>query len=241
MREPEATLVTGGSNGIGAAIVQSRLKKDETVINLDRVAPDDQCGGVYFETDLGDLPALKATLEDVVSKHSVTRVVNCAGIAALSPLTELNEGDFSRTMEINVLAPSLIVKAAVPAMIHAGFGRVVNVSSRSALGRGLRTSYAASKGALISATRVWALELGEHGITVNAIGPGPIETELYRAANPPDSDVTKQVVASVPVKRLGKPEDVASAADYFLSRESGFVTGQTLFVCGGLTIGGVAV
>lgn len=241
MQEHEVTLVTGGSNGIGKAIVRSRLQRGGTVINLDRATPDDDAGALYFETDLANSATLAATLDEIVARHAVTRIVNCAGIAALSPLSELDGGDFSKTMDVNVLAPALIVKAMIPAMVNAGFGRVVNISSRSALGRGLRTSYAASKGALISATRVWALELAEHGITVNAIGPGPIETELYRAANPPNSDVTKKVIASVPVRRLGKPEDVASAVDFFLSRDSGFVTGQILYVCGGLTIGGVAV
>ena len=86
-------------------------------------------------------------------------------------------------------------------------------------------------------TRVWALELGQHGITVNAIGPGPIRTELFDRANPPGSPRTQAIVDSVPVKRVGMPEDVAQAVSFFLDRRSGFTTGQMLYVCGGMTVG----
>ncbi len=86
-------------------------------------------------------------------------------------------------------------------------------------------------------TRVWSLELGRHGITSNAIGPGPIRTELFDRANPPDSPRTRAIVESVPVKRVGTPEDIAHAASYLLDARSGFVTGQVLYVCGGMTVG----
>lgn len=240
MDKPKATLVTGGSNGIGAAIVQSRMNLGETVVNLDRAAPRGE-GAHSIEVDLADQAALAAVLADVTATHDVMRIVNCAGVAVTAPLEGFRAEDFSLTMTVNLLAPALIVQACLPAMKARSFGRILNISSRSALGRGLRTFYASSKGALISATRVWALELGAFGITCNAIGPGPIETELYRAANPPESPATQKVIASVPVGRLGPPEDVAVAADFFLSDQAGFVTGQTLYVCGGLTIGGVAV
>ena len=240
MGKPKATLVTGGSNGIGAAIVQSRLTLGETVVNLDCAVPRGE-GAHTVEADLADQAALTAVLAETTATYDVTRIVNCAGVAVTAPLDEFRPEDFSLTMAVNMLAPALVVQACLPAMKAHRFGRILNISSRSALGRGLRTSYASSKGALISATRVWALELGSFGITCNAIGPGPIETELYRAANPPESPVTQKVIASVPVGRLGQPEDVAAATDFFLSDKAGFVTGQTLYVCGGLTIGGVAV
>ena len=129
------------------------------------------------------------------------------------------------------------MQALLPSMTAGGFGRIVNMSSRAALGKELRTAYAATKAGLIGMTRVWALELGRHGITVNAIGPGPIRTELFDRANPPDSPRTRAIVESVPVKRVGTPEDVAQAVSFFLDRRSGFVTGQTLYVCGGMTVG----
>ena len=85
--------------------------------------------------------------------------------------------------------------------------------------------------------KVWALELAEHGITVNSIAPGPIATDLFNDVNPPGSPRTQKIIDGVPVKRLGTPEDIANAAAFFLNRDSGFITGQTLFVCGGMTVG----
>jgi NAD(P)-dependent dehydrogenase (short-subunit alcohol dehydrogenase family) len=104
------------------------------------------------------------------------------------------------------------------------------------LGKELRTAYAGAKAGLIAMAKVWALELGKNGITANAIGPGPIMTELWSKGNPPDSEKTKAIVKSVAVGRLGTPEDVANAASFLMDRKSGFVTGQVLYVCGGLTV-----
>jgi NAD(P)-dependent dehydrogenase (short-subunit alcohol dehydrogenase family) len=237
MATPESTLVTGGSHGIGAAIVAARAALGETVISFDRDQPHAGSPGETVRVDLSDRAALAEALADLTARHDVTRIVNNAAVALLAPIEELAPRDFEATMAINVLAPALIVQACLPAMKTLGFGRIVNIASRAALGKGLRTAYAGSKGALISATRVWALELACHGITVNCIGPGPVETELFRHANPPDSPVTRQIVEGIPVRRLGRPEDIAAAVDYFLDARAGFVTGQVLYVCGGMTIG----
>ncbi|MEM9063463.1 MAG: SDR family oxidoreductase [Pseudomonadota bacterium] len=237
MTKTAATLVTGGSNGIGAAIAASRAASGEVVINLDRNAPADGASGRWISVDLSDESALAGALKDALGGHDILKVVNCAGAALLDPIEDMTSADFRRTMDLNVLAPALIVQACLPAMKKHGFGRILNIASRAALGKTLRTAYAGSKGALISATRVWALELAQYGITVNAIGPGPIETELFRHANPEDSPVTKSMRDGIPVRRFGQPEDVAHAADMFLDDASGFVTGQVLYVCGGLTVG----
>ena len=239
--KPEATLVTGGAHGIGAAIVAARAALGETVVSFDRDQPAAGAPGETVRVDLSDRAALAAALAELTDRHDVTRMVNNAGVALLDPIQSLKPQDFEATMAINVLAPALIVQACLPAMQARGFGRIVNIASRAALGKGLRTSYAGSKGALVSATRVWALELAPFGITVNCIGPGPIETELFRRANPPDSPVTRQIVEGIPVRRLGRPEDIAHAVDHFLDVRAGFVTGQTLYVCGGMTIGVVPV
>lgn len=237
MTKQTATLVTGGSNGIGEAIVNARLRLGETVLNMDREIPKTASGAEFINVDLTVNDALHTTLDDITSEYNITRVVNCAGVALLSLIEEFNEDDFRKTMELNVLAPAIIVKSVIPGMRAAGFGRIVNIASRAALGKEFRTSYAGSKGALISATRVWALELGKYDITVNAIGPGPIETELFKHANPPDSERTLKLIDSIPVGRIGQPSDVAAAADYFLSDQAGYVTGQALFVCGGMSVG----
>ena len=237
MTKPTATLITGGSNGIGAAIAKARAEAGEAVINLDRDAPADGGRGRWIPVDLMDDVALGDAMQDALSGHNITRVVNCAGVALLDPIEDFEAEDFRRTMDLNVLAPALIVQACLPGMKAHHFGRILNIASRAALGKTLRTAYAGSKGALISATRVWALELAQHGITVNAIGPGPIETELFRNANPADSPVTQQMRGTIPVGKFGQPEDIAHAADYFLDERAGFVTGQVLYVCGGMTIG----
>ena len=241
MSKPEATLVTGGSHGIGAAIVAARAERGETVVSFDRDRPASGSPGETVRVDLSDRAALSDELQRLTARYDVTRVVNNAGVALLDPVESLKPEDFETTMAINVLAPALIVQACLPAMKARGFGRIVNVASRAALGKGLRTAYAGSKGALISATRVWALELAGHGVTVNCVAPGPIETELFRAANPPDSPVTRQIVEGIPVRRLGRPQDIALAVDHFLDARTGFVTGQTLYVCGGMTIGVVPI
>jgi NAD(P)-dependent dehydrogenase (short-subunit alcohol dehydrogenase family) len=113
----------------------------------------------------------------------------------------------------------------------------VSITSRVVLGKELRTAYSGSKGALTAMTRTWALEFAKDGVTVNAVAPGPIGTETFFNNNPPESDRTRKIIDGVPVRRLGSPEDIAHAVSYFLDDRSGFVTGQTLYVCGGMTVG----
>lgn len=137
---------------------------------------------------------------------------------------------------LNVRCAMQCVQAVLPGMKDQGFGRIVNMASRTVLGKELRTAYAGSKAGLVAMAKVWALELGKYGITANAIGPGPIMTELWKKGNPLDSDKTKAIIKSVAVGRLGEPKDVANAASFLLDKRTGFVTGQVLYVCGGLTI-----
>ena len=236
MTKPAATLVTGGSNGIGAAICKARAEAGEAVINLDRDSPVDGGRGRWIPVDLMDETLLADAMQDALAGNDVVKVVNCAGVALLDPIEDLTAEDFRRTMDLNVLAPALIVQFCLPAMKARRFGRILNIASRAALGKGLRTAYAGSKGALISATRVWALELAQHGITVNAIGPGPIETELFKQANPADSPVTQQIRGTIPVGKLGQPEDIAHAVSFLASPGASYVTGEHLLVAGGRTI-----
>ena len=121
-------------------------------------------------------------------------------------------------------------------MRAAGFGRIVNIVARGA-GQADRVVYSATKAGLVGLTRTLAMELGGDGITVNAIGPGPIATDLFTKSNPAGAPQTERIINSIVVKRLGTPEDVARAAMFFLSPDNGFVTGQMLYVCGGTTLG----
>jgi 3-oxoacyl-[acyl-carrier protein] reductase len=232
-----AALVTGGSRGIGAAIVQKLLARGLPVVILDREAPAEASAARFVQCDLTDLAATQAALARIAEENAILWLVNNAGIAAPATLEETTIEDFDRVVAINLRACILSAQAALPAMKAAGKGRIVTISSRAALGKELRTAYSATKAGVIGLTRTWALELAPHGITVNAIGPGPIETELFKSANPHNSPRTQAIIRGVPVQRLGQPEDIAHAADFFLSDGASFVTGQVLYVCGGMTVG----
>ncbi|MCH8037352.1 MAG: SDR family oxidoreductase [Proteobacteria bacterium] len=234
-------IVTGASNGIGWATAERLADQGLVVINLDIAAPKRESRAIHHRVDLSDSEATAAVLSEVTARHSVTRLVNNAGHATAAALEDTTFDDLRKTVEINLRATIQCTQAVLPAMKAAGFGRIVNISSRTALGKALRTAYAATKGGLISMTRGWALELAPHGITVNAVAPGPIATELFDAVNPPDSPRTEKIIQDIPVKRIGRPEDIANAVSFFLSDASGYVTGQTLYVCGGLSVGAAPV
>jgi NAD(P)-dependent dehydrogenase (short-subunit alcohol dehydrogenase family) len=121
-----------------------------------------------------------------------------------------------------------------------GWGRIVNLSSLVVLGVANRTAYAAAKAAMMSFTRTWALELAQTGITVNAVAPGPTETDLFRQNTPVGSDAEQRFLSLVPMKRFGKPEEFGAAVAFLLSEDAGFITGQTLFVDGGASVGKAA-
>lgn len=230
-------LVTGGSRNIGAAIARRLTKDGLRVLVLDVVEPEHDALDTFFQVDFRDLAATKEVLAKAVDGRRVTRLVNNAGIVNPASLEETTTESLDAVSAINLKAPILCAQAVLPSMKAAGLGRIVNISSRAALGKELRTAYAATKAGLLGMTRTWALELGQHGITVNAIGPGPIRTSLFEAVNPPDSPRTKAIVEKIPVRRMGTSEDVAEAVGFFASEGAGFVTGQVLYVCGGMTIG----
>lgn len=232
-----AAIVTGGSRGIGAAIVERLARRGIPVVNIDRAPPAPGSPADHVAVDLTDVDATRDALHAIVSARPVLWLVNNAGIAPPAALEDTTLEDFDRVVAVNLRAVMLAAQAVVPGMKAAGRGRIVTISSRVALGKELRTAYAATKAGVIGFTRTWALELAPHGITVNAVGPGPIETELFRSANPHNSPRTQAIIRGVPVRRLGQPEDIAHAVDFFLSEGAGFVTGQVLYVCGGMTVG----
>jgi 3-oxoacyl-[acyl-carrier protein] reductase len=230
-------IVTGGSSGIGWATIQRLVNAGHDVTNLDRSPPPDRSLARFIEVDLADPRATAAALDEVLARHPVTRLVNNVGRVIPASLDETTLEDFDAQMALNVRCALQCTKAVVPAMKAARFGRIVNISSRAALGKELRTAYAAGKAALHGFTRTWALELARYGITVNAVGPGPIDTPIFRAANPADSPRTKAIIDAIPVRRMGTPADIAHAVAFFLEEASGFITGQVLYACGGMTVG----
>ena len=226
----ERVLITGGASGIGAAIAERcRAEGFEPVI-IDRL-------GDGIRADLSDAADTERALREALAGGPITRLVNNVGIVVPADAEHQTLAEFDLAVSLNLRCAFQCMQALLPGMKEAGFGRIVNMSSRAALGKELRTAYSATKAGLIGMTRVWALELGRHGITANAIGPGPIRTELFDRANPPDAPRTRAIIESVPVKRVGTADDVAHTASYLLDERSGFVTGQVIYVCGGMTVG----
>ena len=195
---PERLLVTGGASGIGRAVAEEGLARGWEVVVVDR---DPSPVGTGVLADLSDTASTAAALEDALAHGPVTRLVNNVGAVFPAPLPEQTLAEVDAAYALNLRCAVQCTQAVLPGMTDAGFGRIVNLTSRAALGKELRTAYAASKAGLIGLTRVWALELGPLGVTVNAVGPGPIATELFKKANDPGR--TKQIVDAVPVRRIG--------------------------------------
>ncbi len=231
------TLITGASKGIGYALAQKLNAEGHTVIGLARTKPA-QFPGVFYEVDLADNARTQAIAEHIFATHGqVDHLVNNVGLVKPARLSDVRIEDFDAVMNLNLKPALILTQAFVPAMKKNHYGRIVNISSLVTLGMPARTAYAAAKTALISFTRSWALELAMDGITVNAVAPGPTETELFRENNPPGSEGEKRYLSAVPMGRLAKPDEIAAAIGFLLSADAGIITGQTLHVDGGASIG----
>jgi 3-oxoacyl-[acyl-carrier protein] reductase len=231
-------LVTGGSGGIGRAITARLTQEGYQVINLDRVKPKTlMAGEQYIAVDLLDFDDAKSVLGQLAKQGDVLRVINNAGFIRPATLEDTTLEDFQAVINLNMRAPILVAQTLLPSMRLAKFGRIINIASRAALGKELRTAYSATKAGLLGMTRTWAMEAAADGVTVNAIGPGPIATDLFLSGNPPDSPKTKQILQAIPVKRMGTPDDIAHAVSSLIDDRAGFITGQILYVCGGMTVG----
>jgi NAD(P)-dependent dehydrogenase (short-subunit alcohol dehydrogenase family) len=237
----KCALVTGGSSGIGAAICKALLAVDYQVVSLDRTAAE--IASPRFNdvrVDLSDARATREVALDVARRFPVTTVIHNAGATRERALEDVAVDDLQALTNLHLTASLLLVQANLPTMKSERFGRIVLVSSRAVLGLAGRTVYSATKAGMLGMARTWALELGMHGITVNVVAPGPIQaTGVFHEIIPKDSPKLPRIVESIPVKRLGMPEDVARAVVFFAAPEAGFVTGQTLFVCGGTSVGSI--
>jgi NAD(P)-dependent dehydrogenase (short-subunit alcohol dehydrogenase family) len=156
-------------------------------------------------------------------------------------ISDVNLDDLDALVDLHLGCAIQLVQAALPAMRARRFGRVVLLSSRAALGLQTRTSYSATKAGMLGMARTWALELAPEGITVNVVAPGPIRTDMFYDVVEAGSERERSLAASVPVRRLGESADVARAVRFFADPASSFVTGQVLYVCGGTSVGSLAL
>lgn len=231
-------LITGASAGIGRAIAEQLLENGCNVISISRRAldiPSDRVTSICL--DLADRAAVRDCAEELRRSHQVDILVNNAGVVRNTPLAEVDDAEFDMLNDIHLRAAISLSQAVLPHMKQQGFGRIVNMSSRAVVGLANRTVYAGTKAAIIAMTRTWALELGPSGITVNAIAPGPVATDMLTNDIPEGSEIYQKLSASLPTRRLGKAEDIARATLFFTDPENSWVTGQTLFVCGGASLG----
>ena len=186
MSLPVATLVTGGSSGIGRAICEMLLADGVTqVVNVDYAEPGwSHPNMTFFQADLTDAAATRAVGEQVTQRFAVTRLVNNAGATRPGTIDSATLDDLDYVVGLHLQASMLLIQACLPAMRAAGFGRIVQMASRAALGKTERVVYSATKAGMIGMARTLAMELGGDGITVNSVAPGPIATELFRRSNP---------------------------------------------------------
>ena len=225
-------VVTGGGSGIGAAIAR-RLRADGLhVATIDLKESDERFTYAADVTQPEQLAqALTAIRADL---GAVTVLVNSAGLECFKRFTDITFEDWQRVIDVNLNGVFHCIQAVLPDMIAAGWGRIVNISSSSThSGQPYMSPYVAAKSAVNGLTKSLALEYGPSGITVNAVPPGFIDTPMLRKSAERGYVVIDKNIESTPVRRMGRPEDIAAAVAFLVSEEAGYITGQILGVNGG--------
>jgi 3-oxoacyl-[acyl-carrier protein] reductase len=248
MTEQRTAIVTGGARGIGAAISQ-RLASDGYAVGVIDLREPDTAETVAAITKEGgralgvgadvssEQDVIRAVAEVAAGLGAPTVLVNNAGILRDNMLFKMSEGDWDAVMSVHLRGAFLMSREVQKHQVEAKWGRIVSISSTSALGNRGQANYSAAKAGIQGFTKTLAIELGPYNVTANSIAPGFIQTDmLVETANRmkiPFEDFLEGAAKQIDVRRVGQPEDIAAAASFFCSEEAGFVSGQVLYVAGG--------
>lgn len=244
MLEKKTALVTGAGKGIGRAIalalakmgvlviVNYRGSKEQAEETVQKIREMGQEAEAY-PCDVSDFQAVETMMKTIVSKYGrLDILVNNAGITKDGLILKMSEEDFDKVVDTNLKGTFHTIRHASRQMIRQRSGKIINISSVSGvMGNPGQANYAAAKAGIIGLTKTMAKELGSRGITVNAIAPGFIETDMTAVLS---ESVQQNIQAQIPLGHFGKPEDVAAAAAFLASEEAGYITGQVLCVDGGM-------
>lgn len=230
----KTAVVTGGASGIGRAVAE-RLRSDGfRVAVLDLTPADD---GFGYGADVTDRAQVDTAIAEIRAAFGpVLVLVNAAGVEGFGKFSSMSFEEWSKVIDVNLHGVFHTIQAVLPDMVEAGWGRIVNISSSSThSGQPFMAHYVAAKSAVNGLTKSLALEYGPAGITVNAVPPGFVDTPMLRSAERRHllGGTVEDHIARTPVRRVGKPEDIAAACAFFVSEEAGYITGQILGVNGG--------
>lgn len=229
-------LITGATKGIGYATALRLYRQGHHIVGIARESKEGFPGDI-ITVDLADEHQTHEAFLMINEKYSISGIVNNVGVAVRAPFEEISLPDLRYVLDLNLRPALQAMQIFMNGMLKRKYGRIVNIASRAVLGVANASSYAAAKAGLIAFTKSWGFELAKTGITVNAVAPGPTETERFRQNRPKGSEAEKRTLQDIPMARFAQPDEIAAAIIFFLSEDAGFITGQTLFVDGGASIG----
>ncbi|HZF82744.1 MAG TPA: SDR family NAD(P)-dependent oxidoreductase [Burkholderiaceae bacterium] len=242
-------VVTGGAKGIGLGIARELAQggcrlalwdfDDAALEEARRTLSSEGVDVSTFKVDVSSVDQVGAAVARLLASHErIDILVNNAGIGGDKLVSKMDLAFWNRVIDINLNSQFICAKAVLAQMAQNRFGRIINIGSRAWLGNRGQAAYSASKGAVVSLTRSLALEYARKGITVNAIAPGIVETPLFATLT---EEVRQNLHKTVPMERIGQPQDIARAVRFFAEPGSSYVTGQLLYVCGGRSLSSPSV